>query len=81
MVCFLHAKTRQNITMTHNIGAKHTGNATERAVPSGNQCRDGMMGQGLEPLEERTLCLLALAAQVLKGSLSACRTSVIRGSV
>lgn len=76
MTCFLHAKT--NITMTHDTGNKHTGKARERTVLSGKQCRDGMAGQGLEPMEERAPYLLPFPGQVPKGSISACRVSVIR---
>lgn len=38
-----------------------------------------MVGQGLEPLEERTPYLVPLLDQVSEGGLSACRVSVIGG--
>lgn len=69
---------KQNITMTHNIGNKHTGKARERTRLSGKQCRDEMVGQGLEPVEGRAPYLLPFPGQVPKGSISACRVSVIR---
>lgn len=75
MFYFLHAKTKQN--HDSNISAKYTEKARERAVLRGNQCRKSVVGQGLEPLGERTLYLPLLPTQVPKGSPSACSVSVM----
>lgn len=59
---------KQNITMTHNIGNKHTGKARERTVLSGKQCRDEMVGQGLELWREEHPTFCPSQVRCLKGA-------------
>lgn len=64
---------KQNKTMTQNAGAKSIGKTRERAVVWGNQCRGGVVGQGLHPCREGH----PTSAQVPKVGLSACRVSAM----
>lgn len=73
MFCFLHAKQNKTKTMTQNIGAKYTGKAWGRAVVWGKQCRGGVAGHGLAPLQGG----YPTSAQVPKVGLSACRVSAV----